>query len=116
MNCKYSYWLALAGFLGLFAWLMFENTQLAVSADFPIALKLLITITPLLLPMRGFLAGRRSSCIWMAFISLIYLIQGTIEMYANENQRFFAAIEVILALMLFFGNTYYVRLTARRQP
>ena len=105
----YYHSLALAGFFGLFALLMLWHTVLAPSTRFPIALMLLITVTPLLLPMRGLLDRNRKSCAWTAYISLIYFIHGSAEAYVNMDERLYASLEIILSLMLFLGSTFYVR-------
>jgi uncharacterized membrane protein len=105
----YFYILALAGYFGLFALLMLWNTVLAPSSQFPVALMLLITVTPLLLNLRGFLDRNPKSCAWMAYISLAYFIHGSVEAYANTNGLLYPSLEVILSLMLFFGTTLYVR-------
>jgi uncharacterized membrane protein len=116
MNIKpiYYHTVALAGFLGLFALLMLWNTVLAPSSRFPVALMLLITVTPLLLNMRGLLDRKPKSCAWMAYISLIYFIHGSTEAYANTNGRFYPSLEIILSLMLFFGTTLYVRFAGKQ--
>ena len=77
----YYYRLAQVGYFGLFALLMLWNTVLTPATHFPVALMLLITVTPLLLPLRGFLHGNSKSCAWMAYISLIYFIHGSVETY-----------------------------------
>ena len=116
MNIKpiYYHTVAVAGFLGLFALLMLWNTMLAPSSRFPVALMLLITITPLLLNMRGLLDRKPESCAWMAYISLIYFIHGSVEAYANVSERLYAALEIILSLMLFFGAILYVRYAGKQ--
>lgn len=103
------YYLAMAGFFGLFALLMLWPTILSPSPRFPVALILLMTITPLLLPMRGLLNRNRKSCAWASYISLIYFIHGCVEAYANTDERLFAALEILLSLLLFFGTLGYVR-------
>jgi uncharacterized membrane protein len=112
MNIKATtpYRIALFGFLGLFALLMLWNTVLATNTRLPVALMLLITVTPLLLPMRGFLDGRPKSCAWLAYISLIYFIHGCSEAYADISMRQYAFLEIVLSMMIFFGTTYYIRL------
>jgi len=116
MNIKpiYCYITALTGFFGLFALLMLWNTVLAPSTRFPVALVLLITVTPLLLPMRGLLDRKPKSCAWAAYVSLIYFLHGTAEAYVNTDERLYAALEVALSLMLFFGSAFYVRLAGKR--
>ncbi|MEI6744584.1 MAG: DUF2069 domain-containing protein [Methylococcaceae bacterium] len=109
MKKQYFYWLAITAFLGLFGLLMLWQTTLSPSVKFPIALLLLFNITPLLIPMRGFLNGDKKSCSWMAYISLFYLIHGAVECYANADERWLAGLEVFLSLQLFFGVAFYVR-------
>lgn len=101
--------LATIGFIGLFALLMLWNTVLAPVSKLPTALSLLIAVTPLLLPMRGFLRGNLKSCAWMAYVSLIYFIHGSAEAYVSDNTRQLALLEVALSLLLFFGSTFYIR-------
>ncbi len=103
----------MSAFLGLFGLLMLWQTILVPSTRFPIALLLLINITPLLIPFRGFLNGDKKSCSWMAYISLFYVIHGAIECYANVDERWLAALEVILSLQLFFSAAFYVRALGR---
>lgn len=117
MNIKPSYYhaVAVAGFLGLFALLMLWNTVLAPSSRFPVALMLVITVTPLLLPMRGLLARKPRSCAWMAYISLIYFIHGSTEAYVNASERLYASLEIMLSLMLFLGTTLYIRFAGKQR-
>ena len=116
MNIKpiYCYITALTGFFGLFALLMLWNTVLVPSTRFPVALVLLAAVTPLLLPMRGLLDRKPKSCAWAAYISLIYFIHGSVETYVNVDERLYAALEVMLSLMLFFGSAFYVRLIGKQ--
>lgn len=113
INPNLYYSIALAGFFGLFALLMLWHTLLAPSSKFPVALVLIVTITPLLLPMRGLLDRKLKSCAWAAYISLIYFIHGSAETYINAGERLYAALEVVLSLMLFFGTSLYVRFAGK---
>jgi uncharacterized membrane protein len=109
----YYHSMALTGFFGLFVLLMLWHTILAPSTYFPVALTLIITVTPLLLPMRGLLDRNRKSCAWAAYISLIYFMHGSAEAYANTDERLYASLEIMLSLMLFLGSTFYVRFSGR---
>ncbi|WP_411728524.1 DUF2069 domain-containing protein [Methyloglobulus sp.] len=111
---NFPYHIALMGFFGLFVLLMLWNTVLTPVSNFPVALMLLITVTPLLLPMRGFLNGRLKSCAWLAYISLIYFIHGCAEAYVNASTRPYTLLEILLSLMIFFGATFYIRLSGTR--
>ena len=106
---QYWYFIALCGYFGLFILLMLWNTILSPSPRFPVALVLIIAITPLLLPLRGLLHGRLKSCAWAAYISLIYFIHGTLEAYSEPSVRLYAVLEIIFSLLLFFGASFYVR-------
>ncbi|MEQ1557388.1 MAG: DUF2069 domain-containing protein [Methyloglobulus sp.] len=108
------YRIALAGFLGLFALLILWNTVLTPVARVPVALMLLLTVTPLLLPMRGFLDGKLKSCAWLAYISLMYFLHGCAEAYVNASTRPYALLEILLSLMIFFGTSFYIRLSGTR--
>lgn len=111
ITANFPYRVALIGFLGLFMLLMLWNTVLAPASKLPVALMLIITVTPLLLPMRGFLDGQLKNCAWLAYISLIYFIHGCLEAYANVGIRPYAFLETLLSLMIFFGTTFYIRLS-----
>lgn len=104
---------ALSGFFGLFVLLMSWFTILAPSRQFPVALLLLIFVAPLLLPMRGLLRANLKSSAWAAYLSLFYFMHGSSEAYANDDERFFASLEIIFSLMLFFGSTFFIRSTGK---
>ena len=109
----YYYFTALTGFFGLFALLMLWNTVLVPSTRFPVALVLLVAVTPLLLPMRGLLDRNPRSCAWAAYASLIYFLHGSVEAYVNADERLYASLEILLSLMLFFGSAFYVRFVGK---
>jgi uncharacterized membrane protein len=114
VNPRYFHQFAVVAYLGLFGLLMIWQTILFPSTHFPIALGLLFSITPLLIPLRGFLNANKRNCSWMAFLSLFYFIHGVIESYANADERWLACIEIFLSLLLFFGTVFYVRAFAKR--
>ncbi|MCX7087861.1 MAG: DUF2069 domain-containing protein [Methylococcales bacterium] len=103
------YTLALIGFFGLFTLLMVWNTLWYPSSKYPIALILLIAIAPLLLPLRGLLRANVRSCAWMAYLSIAYLMHGSVEAYVNVAERLPASLEVIFSTLLFVGSTFFIR-------
>ena len=115
MKRIYYYYAALGGFFGLFALLMAWNTILVPSERFPVALVLLVFVTPLLLPFRGLLKGNLKSCTWMCYVSLIYFTHGVTEAYVNQTERTFALAEVALSLLLCFGAGLYVYKAEKKQ-
>ena len=112
-EAKFYYWLALSAFLGLFTLLMLWHTILSPSTRFPIALLLLISVTPLLIPLRGMLKENRKSCGWMAYVSLFYIVHGITECYANDAERYYASLEIFFSLLLFLGSAFYVRTVSK---
>jgi uncharacterized membrane protein len=108
-SANFYFWLATIGYFGLFTLLMLWHTLLSPPVKFPVALVLLITVTPLLLPLRGLLNGNKKSCAWAAYISLLYFTHGSIEAFANPEERLYASLEVLFSLFLFIGAMFYVR-------
>ncbi|MCK5924322.1 MAG: DUF2069 domain-containing protein, partial [Methylococcales bacterium] len=88
--------------------LMLWYTILAPSLFFPVALSLLIMITPLLFPLMGMLNAEPKSCGWAAFLSLLYFTHGVIEVYVDPEHRFLAIMEILFSLLLFFGASFYM--------
>ena len=114
MNARHYYAIALCGYLGLFGLLMLWNTVISPPEKLPVALALIITVSPLLLVFRGFLKGNLKSCSWMAYLSMPYFIHGSIEAYAR-TERLLPSLEVLFSLMLFLGCTLFVRYAGRNQ-
>ena len=106
---KRYYYLALTSYFSLFFLLMAWNTLIFPSTQFPVALVLIVFITPLLLPLRGFLHGRKKSSAWLGYISLIYFMHGISEAYVNSAERLLAVLEILFSLLLFLGIMFYLR-------
>jgi uncharacterized membrane protein len=114
MTARYYYALALSAYVALFVLLMVWNTIISPPEKLPVALALIITVSPLLLPLRGFIKGNLKSCSWMAYLSMPYFIHGSIETY-SRTERLLPALEVLFSLLLFLGATLFVRYAARNQ-
>ncbi len=115
MKVIYYHYLAIAAYLSLFVLLMAWNIVLAPSKYFPVGLVLLFMVTPLLLPLRGLLKGAKKACSWAAYVSLLYFVHGTQEAFVNPDERFLAWIEIVLSLCVFFGTSFYVRLSGKAE-
>ncbi|MEC4747978.1 DUF2069 domain-containing protein [Methylomicrobium sp. Wu6] len=103
------HYVALSGYFGLFAQMMLWPTVLTTSTQFPVALVLIVTVTPLLFLVRGLLAFNPKSYAWAGFISLLYFAHGATEIYANTDARPLAAAEILFSLLLFFGSALTLR-------
>ncbi len=108
MKASHYYAIALFAYLSLFSLLMLWNTVLSPPEKLPVALLLIITVSPLLLVLRGFLKGNLKSCSWMAYISMPYFIHGSIEAYVR-TERLLPSLEVTFSLLLFLGTSLFVR-------
>lgn len=107
--------LALAGYFGLLTLLVAWYAWLAPSRYFPVALTLLVMVTPLLLALRGLLAGRPYTHAWTSLLSLFYLAHGLGELIVVPGERLYSGLEVVLSLLLFSGSVLYARWEARRR-
>lgn len=100
--------MALIGFFGLFILLMLWNTILVPSKHLPVAIVLVIVVTPLLIPFRGLLNANLKSCTWMSYISLFYFTHGVAEAYTTPAEFYYAVLEIFFSLMLCVGAGFYV--------
>ncbi|NOQ37227.1 MAG: DUF2069 domain-containing protein [Methylococcaceae bacterium] len=112
MKSQHFYYATLTAYFSLFFLLILWNTVLSPAKNAPMAI-MLMAITPLLLPLKGMLCKNLKSCSWMAYMSLIYFMHGSSEAYVNADLRFLAILEVSFSLLLFFGASFYVRLSKK---
>jgi uncharacterized membrane protein len=99
----------LAGYFALLALMLLWPTVFARSGQFPVLPVLLIAVGPLLIPLRGLLAGRPRTHFWAALLALLYFSHGVAEATAGVALGW---LEIAFSLMLFFGATFYVRFSA----
>ena len=62
-----------------------------------------VAVAPLLLPLRGLLAGSLRSMTWAGYLLMLYLVVGVMEAWANPPQRIPALTQVLL-VVLFIGS------------
>jgi uncharacterized membrane protein len=76
---------------------------------------LVLKVVPLLLPLRGILAGRRYTHQWASMLALAYLGEGLVRATSDRGPSAqLALIEIVLATACFAGCAIYARLTRRR--
>lgn len=107
--------LALASYLGLIALVMLWIVFLGEVVRELISLWLLLFVTPLLLPLRGVLAGRDKALIWGTLVSLLYLVHGGMTAWAEPAQRWLGLLELVLSLTYLISASLYVRWRAEAQ-
>jgi len=104
-----AYWLQLLSYLALIAFITAWITVLAPPQTFPIALVLIVCVVPLLLPLMGVLHGRDKPVNWAAYLSLLYFIHGTTEVFASPATRTLGIIEIVISITVFFSTSLYIR-------
>ena len=101
--------LALAGYFGTFSLIVAWYGWLSPPTRLPNYLALLALGTPLLLPLRGLLYGRRYTYAWSLFLALGYFAHALIEGYSTPQDRGLAGLELLLVTLWFVGAVGYVR-------
>ena len=112
-RARAAYLVSLSAYFCLFLLLVGWNAWLAPSAYFPVALVLLVMVTPLLVPLRGLLHGKPYTYAWTSLLALLYFTHGVVEAYVNPAERLYASAEIILALALFSAAVLYARWRSR---
>ncbi len=106
---------SLASYLGLIALLMAWIILLGDVAREEISLRLLLFVAPLLLPLRGVLAGRDKALIWGALVGLLYLVHGGVVAWTDPEQRWLGLIEAGLSLVYLISASFFIRWRAVAQ-
>jgi uncharacterized membrane protein len=108
-----SYWGAVASLLTLIALCLAWEIWLAPLR--PDGSWLMLKALPLLLPLRGVLAGRRRTYQWASMFILLYVAEGAVRAWSDHGiSAGLALVEAILALIFFASAVTYARLAAVR--
>lgn len=106
-------YLALVSHLLLLAWVTIWQFSLVEERVYSTTFIALIYILPLLLPLRGIVAGKPYTHAWANFIVLFYIIHGFTAGYAAPDELLYAVIELVLATGMFVGCSAYARMRGR---
>ena len=112
MTPKTSLYITLSGYFSLLLLLIIWHGFIFPAEKQP-WLILGFIIVPLLFPLRGLLKETPYTYAWTSFLILLYFMHGTVEVWANAEQRIFAAIEIYLSVQVYIGAIYYARLQGR---
>ncbi|MFT6896542.1 MAG: putative membrane protein [Paraglaciecola sp.] len=113
LNTRFYQRLALGSYFLLISWLLIWHFALTVDKNTSTTFTLLLWILPILLPIKGLLQGKPYTYAWTNFIVMYYLMHGLTAVYVLENERLYAAIEILLCCGLFTGCSFYARLRGR---
>jgi uncharacterized membrane protein len=97
------------GYFGTFILIVAWYGWLSPPQRLPAYIALLALGTPLLLPLRGLLHGRRYTYAWSLFLATGYLAHALIEGYSTPADRWLSALELALVAMWFGGAVGFVR-------
>jgi len=108
---KLAYWSAVGSLLALIALCLAWEIWLAPLR--PGGSWMMLKALPLLLPLRGVLAGRRRTYQWASMFILAYFIEGSVRAWSDQGlSASLAMAETFLALVFFASAVTYARLTA----
>lgn len=112
MTPRRSLYITLSGYFALIILLVLWHGFIFPANKQP-WLILAFIIAPLLFPLRGLLRETPYTYAWTSFVILLYFMHGVVEVWANANERIFAAIEIYLSIQIYIGAIYYARLQGR---
>lgn len=109
---------ALAAYFALLALLLVWLVWLSPPRAAAMSLALLLTVGPLLLPLRGLLRARRYTFAWSTLLILLYFVHGVVAAANPGIERLLGLAEIVLSLAYFGLAIGYVRASnpARRRP
>ncbi|MBU2976787.1 DUF2069 domain-containing protein [Alteromonas sp. C1M14] len=106
-------WVALISYLLLLGWITVWQFVLVEARIYSTLFVALVYILPLVLPLRGLVAGKPYTHAWANFVILFYVIHGFTVAYAVPAERVYAIIELLLCTTMFTGCCVYARLRGR---
>ncbi|MGB1296727.1 MAG: DUF2069 domain-containing protein [Psychrobium sp.] len=68
-----------------------------------------LTVGPLLLPLKGILKRQPYTYAWSNFIVMFYLLHGLTLIWDRPDERVYVIIELVLAMMMFIGCSYFAK-------
>lgn len=105
--------LALIFYLSLLLWVLLWHFLLGADEGYSVLFITLMWVVPLLFPLPGILRARPYTHAWANFVLMFYLLHGLTAVYALENERLYAAIEILLASLAFAGCSFFARFRGR---
>jgi len=114
---RWLYASTLSAYFGLIILLLLWPIYFSPPAAMPIALMLLISLTPLVIFLFGVLHQRAKPLVWVAFFSLLYFIHGVSDAWVYDGiVQWLGLSEALLSCWLFISATYLARHSAITHP
>ena len=105
--------LALAGYLGLIAWVGLWHGLISPHPELGPGFMLMLWLPWLFIPMAGMLRGNPYTHAWAIFLIMPYFLHALTLLWVDEGERWLALVELLLASTMFVGNIYYAKFRGR---
>ncbi|KLV06446.1 membrane protein [Photobacterium aquae] len=104
---------AQAAYFCLAGWVVLWQSWLSPHPHLNAQIMAGIWVLPLLLPLRGIIAGKPYTFAWANFILMFYFLHALTLLWVDEGERWLAGVELCLVSTAFVGNALYARLRGR---
>lgn len=108
MNTKRLRTLSLVSYITLLFWVPTWHFLVAPSQQSAL-FTFILWCVPLLLPLRGLMAGQPYTYAWCNFILILYLGHGLTSLYVSEGEFWFAMLETVLSGAAMVFTMLYAR-------
>ncbi len=105
---RLAYRVALSGYFGLFFSLLLWGGWFNAEPRIPRSLTLLLTVGPLMFPLRGLLHGKPYTFGWSTFLALFYFVFGVVNAAVQET-RGIGFLTIVFSLLFFLGAMLFAR-------
>lgn len=100
---------ALVSYFSLLIYMPLWLIVISPSSGLSPTLTIVMFVVPLLFPLKGLLQGNPYTYAWTNFIVMIYFLHSLTTLWVAPADRLWAAIELLLATILFLAATYYAK-------
>ena len=101
--------IALTGYFSLLVFMPLWLLVLNPSQGLNPWLSTFMFILPLLLPLKGILAGNPYTFAWANFVIMLYFLHSLTTLWVSADDRIWAGLELIFASTMFYGGTFYAK-------
>lgn len=100
---------AVSANLGLLVWVVLWQVALSPHPHINHMAMAAVWVTPLLLPLKGILAGKPYTHAWANFILMFYFLHALTILWIDDGERWLALIELALTTSAFMANILFTR-------
>lgn len=105
--------LALYSSLALLMWVGIWQLLLSADKTYGLVFIFLFYLLPLILPLKGIIKARPYTHAWSSFVVLLYIMHAITVFYAEPQERIYAGIELVLAILMFTGCAMFARVRGK---